>query len=122
MTDIAITDSTTIEDVQKEFSSHFPFLKIEFYEEEHTTGEGTPESHRVNVERTIGEARTKHTAGKLSIHGNQKDSTLEQASHDVYELNVQVFRLSGSLWLQTTTTDDWTLSEQNETAKDFSLG
>jgi len=122
MTDIAITDSTTIEDVQKEFSSHFPFLKIEFYEEEHTTGEGTPESHRVNVERTIGEARTKHTAGKLSIHGNQKDSTLEQAFHDVYGLNVQVFRLSGSLWLQTTTTDDWTLSEQNETAKDFSLG
>lgn len=121
MTAIAITDNKTIEEIQAEFSTHFSFLKIEFYEAEHTTGEGTPETLRVHVEKTIGEARTKHVEGKLSIHGNQKVSTLEKAFHDDYGLNVQVFRRSGNLWLQTTATDDWTLSEQNETAKDFSL-
>ena len=120
MTEIDITDNKTIEDVQIEFSQHFPFLKIEFYESEHTTGEGSPETLRVHIEKTIGEARTKHNDGQLSIHGNQKVSTLESAFHDVFGLNAQVFRRSGGIWLQTTTTDEWTLSEQNDTAKEFS--
>lgn len=119
MTEIKITDDKTIEQVQSEFTEHFPLLKIEFYQTKHATGEGTPEALRVDVKRTIGDARTKNNDGTLSIHGNQKVSTLEQAFHDVFGLNVQVFRKSGTLWLQTTTTDEWTLSEQNETAKDF---
>jgi hypothetical protein len=31
-------------------------------------------------------------------------------------LNVQIFRKSGDVWLQTTSTDEWTLLEQIERA------
>jgi hypothetical protein len=121
MNAIQITDEKTIERVQQEFREQFPYLKIEFYEAEHSTGQGSPEALRVHVEKTIGEVRLKHENGHLNIRGNLKVSALEQAFHDTFGLNVQVFRKSGSLWLQTTATDDWTLREQNETAKDFSL-
>jgi len=122
MSAIEITNDMTIEQVQKQFQERFPFLKIEFYSTEHAAGEGTPEALRVNVETTIGKARTIQSDGVLSIHGNQKVITLENAFHVLFGLNVQVFRRSGGLWLQTTTTDDWKLGEQNERAKDFSLG
>ena len=122
MSAIEITNDMTIEQVQKQFQERFPFLKIEFYSTEHAAGEGTPEALRVNVETTIGKARTIQSDGVLGIHGNQKVITLENAFHELFGLNVQVFRRSGGLWLQTTTTDDWTLGEQNERAKDFSLG
>ena len=119
MTDIIINDQKTIGEVQDAFQKHFPYLKIEFYKEEHETGQGSAQDDLLAKELTIGKVRTKHEEGELSIHGNQKVSTLESAFQEVYGLNVQVFRKSGRLWLQTTTTDDWTLSEQNETAKEF---
>ena len=105
MTEIAITDQKTIESVQQIFSEHFPFLKLEFYQKEHASGEGSPDRLKIDVKKTIGQVRTKHNTGQLSIHGNQKVSTLEQAFQEVFGLNVQVFRKSG---------------EQNETAKEFS--
>ena len=33
---------------------------------------------------------------------------------EIYDLNVQVFRRSGNIWLQTTATDHLSLSAQNE--------
>jgi hypothetical protein len=62
---------------------------------------------------TIGEVRKVHNEGDLSIDGHQKVKTFEQSFHDKYGLNVQVFRKSGFMWMQTTSTDDWTLSKQN---------
>ncbi len=121
MTEIKIADRKTIGEVQAEFQEHFPFLKIEFYTGEHIEGQGSLDSLKINVDKTIGEVRNKHESGEVSIHGNQKVATLESNFHDVFGLNVQVFRRSANLWLQTTVTDEWTLSQQNETAKEFSL-
>jgi len=118
MTGINITDGLTITEIQKLFTEHFPFLKLEFYETEHEAGEGNLNQNRFEPTKTIGEIRTKHNTGELSIHGNQKVSTLEQAFHDQFGLNVQVFRQSNEVWLQTTATDEWTLSEQNQTAEE----
>lgn len=121
MTDINITDEATIEEVQTAFHEHFPYLKLEFYKQEHEEGKGSSNKDKIDVSTTIGDARSESSVGNVSIHGNQKVSTLERVFRDVYGLNVQVFRKSGGLWLQTTTTDDWTLSEQNDTAKEFAL-
>lgn len=120
MTELIITDDHKIEDLQKDFTTHFPFLKIEFYAKAHKTGEGNVINERLDASLSIGQVRNVHESGHVSMHGNLKVSTLEQAFHDVYGLNVQVFRKSGNIWLQTTATDNWTLSEQNETAREHS--
>lgn len=113
-----ITDAKKLSDIQKEFNDKFPFLKIEFYKKPHDAHEGSSErQHVVDVERTIGEVRKVHTKGDLSINGNQMVKTLEQRFFEDYGLNVQVFRRSGDVWLQTTSTDEWSLAEQNEHGK-----
>ncbi len=108
-----ITDDKKLKDIQREFGVKFPNLKLEFYGEHHEKGEGSPTKQMLNPELTIKEARTKHIDGELSIDGHQKVSTLEQKFYDIYGLNVQVFRWSKGIWLQTISTDDWTLAEQN---------
>ena len=87
---------------------------------QHHAGEGTPAQSKIDTNQTIGEIRTTHTDGDLSINGHQKVSTLESKFLEDYGLNVQVFRKSGNIWLQTTSTDHWTLTEQNEHGRDYS--
>lgn len=120
MTEIKINDQHTLSDIQKAFNEHFQFLKLEFYNAPHHDGEGNSVKEMLDSSQTLKEVRTKHTEGEISIHGNQKVSTLEHAFEENYGLNAQVFRKSGNIWLQTTTTDEWTLTEQNKTAKEFS--
>ncbi|MEL6922988.1 MAG: hypothetical protein AAFO94_02995 [Bacteroidota bacterium] len=109
-----ITNDKKLIDVQREFTEHFPFLKLEFYQQEHDSGVGSPNALKLNPELTIGAVRSEASSGNLSIHGGQKVSTLEQNFSDQYGLHVQVFRRAGDIWMQTTRTDDWTLSNQNE--------
>lgn len=116
--EIKINDTDTLEDIKARFNDHFPYLKLEFYKKEHDSGEGSLNDSIIDSKSQLSEIRSIHNSGELSIHGNQKVSTLEQAFHDMYGLNVQVFRQSGEVWLQTTATDSWTLSEQNQTAEE----
>ena len=110
---IAITDNRKIQHLQEEFTSSFPYLRIEFFSRSHKPGTGTsPRSMRA-PERTIGECRKIHRKGHLSINENMTVAELEQSFRELYGLNVQVFRKSGKVWLETTVTDGWTLAEQN---------
>jgi hypothetical protein len=116
---MTISDERTLAEVQREFHEKFPFLKLAFYSTPHKTGEGSQNKALINETKTIGEVRTVHNTGDLSINGHLKVSTLEQQFAEVYGLNVQVFRKSGSIWLQTITTDDWTLSAQNKKGEEY---
>ncbi len=110
---IAITDNRKIHQLQDEFNSSFPYLRIEFFSRTHKTGGGnSPRSLRA-PDRTIGECRKIHRKGTLSINENMTVAELEQNFREMYGLNVQVFRKSGKVWLETTVTDGWTLAEQN---------
>ena len=61
-----------------------------------------------------------HRTAHISINGHQKVDTLEQHFNDHFGINIQVFRKSGKSWLQTTTTDEWTLTEQNKKGEEMS--
>lgn len=114
-----ISDDRTIANIQAEFNTKFPYLKLEFYNEPHQIGEGSLTKSLIDSTQTIKAVRTIHIEGNLSINGHLKVSTLEQTFKDNYGLNVQVFRKSGSLWLQTTATDEWTLADQNRKGEQF---
>lgn len=108
-----IKDSRKLKDLQQEFNDKFPYLKIEFYKGEHEAGKPTSVGKQLEPGKTVGQVRKVHTEGELSIDGHQEVATLENHFWEQFGLNVQVFRLSGNLWLQTSTTDQWTLAEQN---------
>ena len=108
-----ISDDKTLREIQVAFSEKFPSLKIEFYAEAHNVGEGSPARALLDVDQTLASVRSVHTSGDLSIDGHKLVKTLERDFLEKYGLNVQVFRKSGDVWLQTTSTDDWSLADQN---------
>ncbi|MDI9342244.1 MAG: hypothetical protein QM534_16850 [Sediminibacterium sp.] len=114
--DIIIDKSKTLKEVQNEFQKRFPFLKIEFYETDHSPGEGSNKANTLNTALSIEEAQKKEVSGTIKINGLMKVADLERAFAETFCLPAQVFRRSGQLWLQTTTTDNWTLAEQNHKA------
>ncbi len=116
---MTITNSSRLMDIQKEFNAKFPYLKLEFYAKHHDVGEGSPNKLKLDPHMTIGEFRANNTSGDLSINGHLKVSTLESNFFEQFGLNVQVFRKSGSIWLQTTATDEWTLAKQNTKGEEW---
>ena len=108
-----IQDNKTLKIIQDEFNGKFPSLRLEFYAEPHKSGEISSKREQINNEKTISEVRSVRSEGELSIHPNQKISTLESNFEEQYGLYAQVFRRSGNIWLQTGATDCWTLAEAN---------
>ena len=116
-----ISDKIKLQDIQQEFSSQFPFLKLEFYSGSHDANEGSMEADHLDAEKTIGEVRTIHNKGEIELQDSMSVADLEKDFFEKYGLNAQVFRKSKDLWLQTTKTDQWTLAEQNQRGEEESL-
>lgn len=110
---MVIDNNMTIASIQKSFQDMFGGLKIEFYKSSHEDHEGSKAKDQYEADKTIGDIRTAHGAEVITIDPSVSVGELEQKFHDQLGLNVQVFRRSNTLWLQTSKTDDWSLQEQN---------
>lgn len=108
-----IIDSKTIAEVQSEFSSKFPGLKIEFYKEQHELSKGSPAAEQWPTNKKLKDVRSKHNKGDITLSPEMKVSDLELGFEKKFGLHVQVFRKSNNLWLQTSVTDGWPLEKQN---------
>ena len=108
-----ISDNKKLREIKEEFHKRFTHLKIEFYAGSHAPGEGSHKRDQLDAEMTIGRVRKLNNEGDFRIDPKISVGDFEQKIQDKYGLNVQVFRKSGNLWMQTTATDSWTLAEQN---------
>jgi hypothetical protein len=109
--------SSTIKELQSEFTKSFPYLKIEFYKKPHAEGELNTLFQKINPTDKIDDYSIKRRSGELSFSKTDTVATVEKVFHDVFGLNVQVFRRSGNAWIGTSVTDGWTLAQQNDEAK-----
>ena len=114
--EIFIDKSKKLSEIQNEFQKRFPYLKIEFYKMAHGEGEGSPKEGILNTDLTIEQVLDKDVAGSIKIQGLMTVAELESTFKKTFGLSAQVFRKSGSIWLQTSATDHWTLTEQNHKA------
>jgi hypothetical protein len=109
-----INDHRKIFAIQEEFNIVFPYLKLEFFSKPNKA-EGTSAKKFIkNNSKTLGDCRTLHNKGNITLTRNMTVTDLEQGFRDVYGLGVEVFRKSGKAWLETTVTESWTLEEQNQ--------
>lgn len=109
-----INDRRKVFAIQEAFTEQFPYLKLEFFAKPHKPGGGSAKKFIKHGSKTIGECRTIHNNGTITITPEMTVTDLEQRFGDVYGLGVQVFRKSGNVWLETTVTDGWTLKQQND--------
>ena len=110
---IAINDHRKIFAIEEEFNTFFQKLKIEFLSKPHEPGGAAGKKPLVHASKTLGECRTIHNKGEITISAGMTVAELEQRFEDVYGLSIQIFRKSGKTWLPTSLTKAWTLEKQN---------
>jgi len=120
---ILINGDRLITDVQKQFASAYPFLKIEFFKRDDTLKSVEPKQTQIahNVKLKEAWARKK-TEGDLIVNDVMTVSDLENTFKDRFGLTAHLFRRSGNIWLQTSITDNWTLKQQNEVGREITIG
>jgi len=111
-----IKDSLTIKELQSSFNQMFSGLKIEFYKTKHDGYVGSHKKDQLHPDQVIRNIRSVHTKGDITIDPGMSVLVFEQLFEDKFGLNVQVFRKSGDVWLQTSVTDYLTLEIQNRKA------
>lgn len=114
---IVIDEKQTIASLQKGFNSVFPFLKIEFFREPCIKGKGNSKDKMITNNEVITKLQGKKQLGKISFTKQTIVKDLEEGFLDQFGICMQVFRKSGNIWLETTSTDDWTLEQQNDEGK-----
>ena len=111
-----IKDSQSLKEIQQEFSSLFPYLKVEFYSRKHSEFGGSHKRDQLHPDQLVQDIRTIHNEGDIAIDPNMTVLVFEQLFEDKFGLHVQVFRKSGNIWIQTSVTDYLTLEMQNRKA------
>jgi hypothetical protein len=117
-----IAPDRLISDIQKDFNSLFPFLKIEFFNNKSFTRSDFTVKQIIPGNKKLGENLQIIQDGEIAIEEEMKVNELEKFFKDHFNLAVQVFRKSGNLWLETTMTDNWTLQQQNNHGREITNG
>jgi hypothetical protein len=118
---IIIEETKSLGQIQNEFNHSFPFLRLEFLPKNHKSGSGSGSKAGKDRNSILKDYR-KLKSGQIEMDDDMTVGELEKQFNNLYGLNAQVFRRSGKLWLETTATDNWTLSYQNEQGKELSTG
>lgn len=112
---LQISQNRTLKETQDEFNSAYPYLRIEFYR---NTEPGFARRHLNSIMPMT--AAGLRQGGDLEINDLMTVGQLENAFREKFGLNVQVSRRSGTLWLETTMTNNWTLKQQNDHGRELS--
>lgn len=107
-----ITRNMTIKEVNLEFSRLYPHLKLCFYKSGHGHFVGSSPEDEYSEDTILSEINPDMSDGNLPHFGEMTVEEFESNWKSIFGLNVQVFRKSGDVWLQTSKTDFWTLNKQ----------
>ena len=119
---LKITPNRLISDIQKEFNEAFPFLKLEFFNNKSFSRSHFSATQLFPASRKVGDIHTAIKDADIEIKEEMRVNELENFFKEQFGLAVQVFRKSGTVWLETTMTDNWTLQQQNTHGKELSTG
>jgi len=109
---------TKLKDLQKQFNKKFPYLKIEFFSRPFTDDGFAPGKYQVDNEAFINEIALKKPGVKIAFSPDETVIDIERKLREDFGLFAHVFRKSGHVWVQTTSTNHWTLLHQNEHAQE----
>lgn len=118
-TTLHISPSKYIYELQQEFSKTYPFLRLDFY-----LGRPVEPDRPLLTKKLVKASSLLKDAGlkkdgDLDISGTITVAALEKTIAEQYGMTAQVVRRSGSIWLETTMTDDWTLQQQDKHGREI---
>lgn len=116
METLQLKRSTSLNDIKKAFNEKFSMLKLEFFKKSHGESEGSKAELMITSDEQIENLGFAKDEATIIFGEETKVSDLEQSFERIGGLHVQVFRKSGSVWLETIGSDSWTLAEQQNHA------
>lgn len=108
-----ISGKSSLSHIKADFQSAFPYLKVEFYLHGHGDHSLSPKSDLLMSDRTLSDVAGQEIRGDFEIFADMTVEIFESSFFEWSGLGVQVFRNSNGVWLQTSSTDSWTLEKQN---------
>ena len=108
-----INRNKSIGELRKEFSEIFQGLKLEFYNHDHKAYATSSPDDMISADQRLDELLDFSDDKEYVINEDISVAQLESDFKEIFNLNIQVFRKSKDLWLQTSATDDWSLAKQN---------
>jgi hypothetical protein len=116
---IHISNERSVAELKAQFNEDFPYLKLEVAKSNGHREKINYNKNIVKDESKIQEIRTKQYEGEIDYNEMTTVADFENQLYDVFGINVQVFRKSGKIWLETTMTDNWTLKMQNDHGREI---
>lgn len=111
---LKISGSIQLDSLKEDFNNAFAFLKIEFFKNSHSEHEPSSRKEMIKGNPLLGTLLKQNSEGYIDLDPAMTVAHLEKMFNDKFGLNVQVFRKSGMVWLETSATDNMTLKGQNE--------
>lgn len=113
--ELRIEKGHLIKDIQKEFNVAYPFLKIEFFKLPfHEQNRKLQKNEKITRTEPVSKSEKFLKSGIINIDNKRTAAELENDFWEIFGLSIKLFRKSGSLWIETTLTDNWSLEKQNE--------
>ena len=104
--EIVLKTETLIRDIQMQFNSFYPFLKIEFLK---NSGMVSGKNLHLNSQLCLNEVSEIISTLEMNV---DKNRTVLQIAEDCKKIGlfIQVLRKSGNVWNVISLTDNWTLA------------
>lgn len=112
--ELHIRKNELISDIQKEFSACFPYLRIDFFRFPHIEKKMSPKDEKLDRFTPVDHLVKWDDDKVIEISENMTVRQFESIMDQRCGLFVQVFRKSGRVWIETSSTDEWTLKRQND--------
>jgi len=112
---IELKPDMMLKDLKKQFHNYYPQLKIEFFNQSTSADEHNSKDQMLENDILIS-SLTGDREGTIEFSGEMSVRQFETLFSETFQLNVQVFRKSGIVYLETTNTDDWTLDQEHKEA------
>ena len=110
---IQISPNDHISDLQNAFTAAYPHLKLQFFSKAHRESKGSFAKFMIHDRNTqLRDLNPALRGSSISIAPETITWALEKDFEEAFNLHVQVFRQSGSIWLETSVSDHLTLAEQ----------
>ena len=109
-----IQNNLLVEDVQDHFAECFPWLKLELYSKSHGSRKSSDEKDLIAPGTKISDITRNHKVGILEIKSSDTVGHIETMLKTLFGLNAQIFRKENRCWIQTTTSDKYSLIQQKE--------
>lgn len=114
-----ISAQTPYREISRFFHEQFPYLQIRFFTSGHAPGEGSARAGMINQPESPCNASGN---AAFEVNAEQTAGELESWFENELGLHIQVFRKSGSVWLETTgNSDDLTLGQLNAKGREHQI-